>query len=97
MTGIIWYYSNKGVGLNKLKDIMCEYVRIGIEPKDVKTDRVIFENGDCWSVAPAKDCCRGRACNVAYIERRTPDEIIDYIIMPAIKSFPYRAYNYYGG
>ena len=55
----------------------------------------MFDNGDIWYVAPARDTSRGHACTIGLIEHGTPDDIIRTIIMPCIKSYPYRAYNYY--
>lgn len=56
---------------------------------------VEFENDDYWSLAPATERTRGSACNVGLIERGTPEKIIHEVIMPCIKSPPYRAYNYW--
>lgn len=98
MKGIIWYYTNKSVALEKLQSIANEYKKIGIEVKlNISTynNCLLCSNGDIWSTAFVSDCARGQACNVGLIEYGTPEDIIHEIIMPCIKAFPYRAYNYY--
>lgn len=57
---------------------------------------IYFKNGDIWTMANAKDSARGHCCNVSYIQRSIPIDIVEQIIKPCTKAFPYRAYNYYG-
>ena len=51
-----------------------------------------FDNGDRWIVVKASECSRGQACNIAYIDRTINYDLIQKIIMPTIKAFPYQAY-----
>ena len=99
MKGIIWYYTNREYGIERLKQLIQEYERIKISC----TRKIInsamceatFENGDIWRVVPTYESSRGSACNIALIERGTPEREIHEIIMPCIKGYPYRAYNYW--
>ena len=55
-----------------------------------------FDNGDNWIVIKATgDNVRSHSCNVAYIDRMIPDNVVEAIIMPTIKASPYQAYRYY--
>lgn len=99
MTGIIWYYTSKEVGKLRLEDLVEEYKKINIEVEqswvNATSAAVIFKNGDRWEVVPANDRSRGRACNIALIEKCTPQDIVDTVILPCLKNYPFRAYNYY--
>lgn len=98
MKGII-YCDKLETGLQQFKKIIEDYNRINIKcDKPVTTAnsaRVIFENGDEWIVVKATDGARGYACNVAYIDRMINDDLVEKVIMPTIKAFPYQAYRYY--
>ena len=95
MKGIIWYYTNKEIGLERLEQLIKDYQRIRIEVIHRTKYEVEFDNGDIWYVAPSRGSSRGNTCNIGLIERGTPEDIIHTIVMPCIKSYPYRAYNYY--
>lgn len=83
------------MGLQRLEQLINEYRRIRIEVIHRTQTEVTFDNGDLWKVVPADDRSRGQACNVGLIERGTPEDVIHTRIMPCIKNYPYRAYNYY--
>ena len=98
MKGIVWY-NNFKIGLEKITDIKNKYIKYGIE---INTERrtsysttIYFENGDIWMIVPAKENSKGYSCNVSYIERDIPKDIIECVIRPCTKAFPYQAYNYY--
>lgn len=98
MKGII--YCNKiEAGLEQFKKIIEDYNAIGIkcEKPRISTNQafVDFDNGDRWTVVKATDGARGYACNVAYIDRMINDDLVEKVIMPTIKAFPYQAYRYY--
>lgn len=103
MKGIIWYTNNE-VGLQKLENIKNNYQKKGInfiqytsQKRGTNKDEcIIFENGDQWRTCKATDSQRGAACNVSLIENCIPLEIINCIIRPCTKAYPYQAYNYYG-
>ena len=99
MKGIIWYYSNRKHGLDRFKRLIKDYEKINIKAVKKSAGQynccVTFENGDFWMLVQAKDASRGQSCNIGLIEYGTPEDIVSQIIMPCIKSFPYRAYNYY--
>ena len=56
---------------------------------------VEFPNGDYWIAVKATEYSRGRACNIAYIDCEIDKDIVNCVIKPTIKSFPYQAYHYY--
>lgn len=101
MRGIVWYYTDREVGLSQFLKVIKDYEKMGFHITQAAQGKfntfACFDNGDVWSLAKAGDGAKGRACNVGLIERNTPEEIIHSIIMPCIKLLPYRAYNYYGG
>lgn len=99
MKGII-YCEKFETGLAEFKKLVESYKKIGIEVINkvnatTNTVSADFTNGDYWLVTKATDGARGRACNIAYIDRMIPDEFIEQVIMPTIKAFPYQAYRYY--
>ncbi len=95
----IIYCQEINIGMNKLNDIMKNYERMNIETAITRGSRnsafVVFKNGDEWTVAIANDGSRGRACNIAYIDKNIDEEVVQTVIMPTIKALPYRAYNFY--
>ena len=95
----IIYCKEINTGMNKLNDIMKNYERMNIKTIMTKYNRnsafIVFENKDEWTVAIANDGSRGRACNIAYIDKNIDEEVVQTVIMPTIKALPYRAYNFY--
>lgn len=103
MKGIVWYINNEA-GIYKLDDITKQYKKKGINfiqyktlpsTADRKDEYVIFENGDEWRTCYANDTSRGRCCNISLIESKIPKSIVNTIILPCTKSYPYTAYNFY--
>lgn len=84
----------------QLDQIAEQYQRLEIDIdeayKSLNCYRYIFTNGDSWQARGASESCRGLACNVAYVDRAIGKEIIQCIILPTIKAYPYRAVNYFG-
>lgn len=95
----IIYCQEINTGMNKLNDIMKNYERMNIETAITKCGHnsafIVFKNCDEWTVAIANDGSRGRACNIAYIDKNIDEEVVQTVIMPTIKALPYRAYNFY--
>ena len=86
----------------QLEKIIEDYKKMGIEPENIYKIRksinnfsVEFPNGDYWIAVRASESSRGRACNIAYIDREIEPDIISCVIMPTIKSFPYQAHRFY--
>ena len=96
--GIV-YYKKIEDGIKQISKIAQDYKNIGIKiTKTITTSTRVgfdFENGDEWRIAPGVESSRGCACNIAYIDRMIPDDIVEKVIMPTIKAFPYQAYSYY--
>lgn len=98
MKGIIWYYSKKEKGIKQLEKIARKYRLLGIDVDTRVTSQnvsIYCENGDIWRIVPCRESQRAQACNIGYIEYGTPKDVIEQLIMPCIKSYPYTAYNYY--
>lgn len=98
MKGIIWYYTNKQHGLKKLQSIAKEYtaLNIGVHINTTSCNiSLSCDNGDRWLVIRASENGRGQCCNIGLIEYGTPENLVREVLMPCIKAFPYRAYNYY--
>lgn len=99
MRGIIWY-QNFATGLNKFENLIQDYKRINIEM--IKTvsckhnQTAYFSNGDIWELVCANENSRGKSCNIGLFEYGLPEELINTVLMPCIKSYPYQAYNFYG-
>ena len=101
MRGIV-YGSTFEKAKTQLEKIIEDYQKIGIEINGRRGFRVahnsmdvVFINGDQWTAVRASENSRGRACNIAYIDRDIDIEIVECIIKPTIKSFPYQAHRYY--
>ena len=99
MKGIVFGSTFKNAE-EKLLQILENYKKINIEKTLIKHNSselvCIMSNGDYWQAVVATIGARGRACNIAYIDREISQEIINTVIMPTLKCFPYTAYNYYG-
>jgi hypothetical protein len=100
MRGIV-YCSSFERGVQQLEQIIRDYEAMGITydfrnyRRGITTCSVEFINGDYWKVVTASDRARGNYCNIAYIDRNIPTDIIETVIMPTIKRKPYQAYHYY--
>lgn len=100
MKGIIWRnYSNSQAAEILFEQIIMNYEFIGINGKTTKTkDFMRFEanNGDCWEVLSWHESFRGKKCNISYIEKGIPREIVNNIILPCTVAYPFRAVTYFG-
>ena len=98
MKGII-YCQKLETGLEQFKKIIEDYNGLGIKCEKPKINANLaftdFDNGDRWTVVKATDGARGNSCNIAYIDRMINDDLVEKVIMPTIKAFPYQAYRYY--
>lgn len=95
----IIYCQEINTSMNKLNKIMKNYERMNIKTAITRGSRnsafIVFKNGDEWTVVIANDGSRGRACNIAYIDKNIDKEVVQTVIMPTIKALPYGAYNFY--
>ena len=99
MKGII-YCEKFETGLAEFKKLVESYKKIGIEVINkvnatTNTVSADFTNGDYWLVTKATDGAKSYTCNVAYIDRMINDDLVEKVIMPTIKAFPYQAFRYY--
>ena len=98
MRGIVWAYDTDDA-IAKLLEIEEDYNRLGIKPTNRVIGKsqtyIVFQNNDMWRVVRASDSGRGYAANVSYIDYRISQEIINTIIKPATKSWPYQAFRFY--
>lgn len=99
MRAAIWANSRK-VGDNQLLKIEKQYNLFHIETKrrvmSSSGSWIEFENGDLWRVCTSL-ASRAYKCNIAYIERSVPEEVVNQIIKPQVMAYPYQAFNYFWG
>lgn len=100
MRGIIYYYSDFEVGINKLKEIVERYNMMNIGTVKCHYKRwnswAEFDNGDTWEVKYANDSARGYRWNIAYVERCVPYDVFRCVIQPAGTRMPYNAIQLFG-
>ena len=100
MKGIIWRKSPDSEAAEILfEQIIMDYKFIGVDGQIIKSkDMTRFKanNGDYWEVLPARESFRGKKCNISYIEKGIPREIIYNIILPCTAAYPFRAITYFG-
>ena len=99
MRGIVWAF-NTDDAIAQLLTIEEQYTLLGIKTVNKVVGKshdsyIVFGNGDMWRVVRASDSGRGFATNVSYIDIRTPQEVINTIIKPATKSWPFQSFNFY--
>lgn len=100
MKGIIWRNSSESEAAEILfEQIIMNYDFMGIggqtrQSKDFM--RFKADNGDCWEVLSARESFRGKKCNISYIERGIPREVVYNIILPCTVAYPFRAVTYFG-
>jgi hypothetical protein len=100
MKGIIWKKSSDSQAAEILfEQIIMNYEFIGINGRTIKSkDFMRFEadNGDYWEVLSGRESFRGKKCNISYIERGIPEEVVHNIILPCTVAYPFRAVTYFG-
>ena len=85
MKGIVWRSSNPRKGLDKMADIVAEYIRqdIGIQyfrRFRVNTFQIVFSNNDEWYLLPATEGeARGRRYDLGYVDEDISKDMIDII------------------
>lgn len=70
-----------------------------IEPIDISHTRheskVRFQNGDVWKTASNSSSRCGTRCNIAYIDIRFDERVIQESIRPAITFKPFQAEHFF--
>ena len=98
MRGIVYGKTFKSASI-KLAKIKEDYEKMDIKikqhRKSCNQEEILFENNDIWLAVGASESSRGRACNVAYIDSDIDDNIVQHVLLPTIKNYPYQAYKYY--
>lgn len=99
MRAAIWANDRK-TGDNQLLKIERQYNLFHIKTKrkviSSNGSWIEFENGDLWRVCTSL-ALRAYKCNIAYIERNVPEEVVNQIIKPQVMAYPYQAFNYFYG
>ena len=103
MKGIIWYQENTEQAKEILKKMIEKYklFNINIAPgrghsRETKYEmHVEFDNGDVWDVFKARESCRGYKCNISYVSRSIPLDMVNVIIYPCTIAPPYHGINYW--
>lgn len=103
MRGIIWADSKTNPeGPEQFLKIYENYQQLHIKlaqliQRSQEKMMMIFENNDIWELRYAsKNAARGLRCNIAYIHRNIPEEILYEDILPTVIGKPYCGINYYG-
>lgn len=98
MKGAVWGATMKRARL-KLWKIVEDYEKIGIKPirkvNSITSAWVEFDNGDYWVAVNANDSSRGKSINISYIDYDISEEVVNRIIKPCTKAYPFQAVNYY--
>lgn len=99
MKAVVWYNNNIETAKEFIKMQIDRYNFARIEGRVVESkDYLHFyaDNGDFWQTMPSRESGRGVKCNISYIERGIPEEIINCVIRPCTRAHPYNAIDYYG-
>ena len=96
---IIWSKTLES-GKEELERILFGYQRLNIEiveRKDFRDDtRVVFKNGHCIRVIPARESMKGVKCNISIVERSIDQEFFDCIIRACTSIPPFQAFRFFG-
>lgn len=91
MKGVIWSCDRNGDGIDKLKYIIDRYEWSGIPALGITLSRnnawAEFANGDVWRVAGASDNSRGIRSNIAWIDSRISQEMLETVVLRTLVSF----------
>lgn len=99
MKAVVWYNNNIETAKEFIKMQINRYKFARIEGRVVESKdylRFYADNGDFWQTMPSRESSRGVKCNISYIERGIPEEIINCVIKPCTRAEPYNAIDYYG-
>ena len=98
MKGAVWGATMERARL-KLWKIVEDYEKIGIKPikrvNSISSAWVEFDNGDYWKAIGAHDSARGNSINISYIDHAISEDVVNCIIKPCTKAYPFQAINYY--
>lgn len=94
MKGVIWGQTFESAK-EQLDRIVSNYEKIGYEKVCITKDQALFCNGDVWAIKSASNPTLGLRANIAYIDNRIDQQIIDEVIKPSLTLLPYTAIHYY--
>lgn len=94
MTGIIWGRT-QGRANEELERVRDQYLAYGKVLSYIRKDGFGTQDGDCWKAVKANDSARGYLCNISYIDKTIPEDIIKTKIIPTTRSYPYQGFKYF--
>jgi hypothetical protein len=97
--GIIWG-STFQIAVQELEQIIENYKHEGIDLMEkLEYDDIMyikFSNGDFWrAIKVQKEVVINYRCNISYIDKQIPQNLVDLIIKPITTCPPYHAISYY--
>ena len=94
MTGIIQGRTQERANeeLERVRDQYLAYEKV---LSYIRKDGFGTQDGDCWKAVKANDSARGYLRNISYIDKTIPENIINEIIIPATKCYPYQGFKYF--
>lgn len=75
MTGIIWGRTQERAN-EELERVRDQYLAYGKVLSYIRKDGFGTQDGDCWKAVKANDSARGYLCNISYIDKTIPEDII---------------------
>lgn len=94
MTGIIWGKTQERAN-EELERVRDQYLAYGKVLSYIRKDGFETQDGDCWKAVKANDSARGYLCNISYIDKIIPEDIIKTKIIPTTRSYPYQGFKYF--
>lgn len=94
MTGIVWGRTQERAN-EELERVKDQYLANGRVLTSIKKDSFQTQEGDYWKAVKANDFARGYLCNISYIDKTIPEDIINEIVVPATRSYPFQGLNYF--
>lgn len=94
MIGTIWGRTQERA-CKELEIIKNRYLTYGEILTEIKKNSFKTQSGDYWVAVKTNEYARGYRCNISYIDKTIPEDIVNEIVIPATKAYPYRGFEYF--
>lgn len=94
MIGIVWG-KTKERAIEELEKIKKNYIHRKTDIIKKGKDYFEAQNGDVWRAVKADEYVRGYKCNISYIDKSIPQDIVRTNVIYSTMLYPYQAFKYF--
>lgn len=94
MIGIVWGRTKKRA-IEKLEEIKKNYISYKLDIIKEQENYFETQNGDVWRAVEANEYAIGYRCNISYIDKSIPEDLVKKTVIRSTMLYPYQGFKYF--